>query len=196
MNSPSKQNPFLLSTEGSVRLKKHDRLQLELKVEHRIPSNMARKVRSELDVWFYLPPATGVGPGDYDTGRFYEDLRVFTRLKTPSYSLEQLGNPDDTTAPLGRLYQRVRTLPDGSLPKKREGQLRRDCRLLVVATRLALRVDLDAEFDEDDPRPVVHSSQQLAQLARNLLKQFRTLQPQLKRRKLRKRTRRCLCFAD
>ena len=196
MNSPSKQNPFLLSTEGSVRLKKHDRLQLELKVEHRIPSNMARKVRSELDVWFYLPPATGVGPGDYDSGRFYEDLRVFTRLKTPSYSLEQLGNPDDTTAPLGRLYQRVRTLPDGSLPKKREGQLRRDCRLLVVATRLALRVDLDAEFDEDDPRPVVHSSQQLAQLARNLLKQFRTLQPQLKRRKLRKRTRRCLSFAD
>ena len=184
------------ATGGRIRLKQHDRLQLELKVEHRVTADTAKKVRSELDVWFYLPPASGVGLGNYATDRFYEDLRVFTRLKTPSYSLEELCTPDDVSAPLGRLYERVRALPDGTLPEKREKALRRDCRLLVMAARLALRVDLDAEFDEEDPEPVVHSSQQLAQLARTLLNLFRTLQPQLKSRELRKRTRRCLSFAD
>ena len=125
----------------------------------------------------YLPPAAGVGPGDYDTDRFYQDLRVFTRLKTPSYSLEQLCDPNDLDAPLGRLYQRVRALPDWWLPKKREGRLRRDCRLLVVATRLALRVDLDTDLDEDDPSPVVHSSQQLVELSRQLLEGFEPFNP-------------------
>jgi hypothetical protein len=179
-----------------VRLSRHDRLQLELKVEHLVSERTKKALRSELDLWFYLPPATGIGPGDYDTDSFYKDLRVFTRLKSPTYPLHQLCDFGDLGAPMGRLYQRVRMLPDGTLPKKREGRLRRDCRLLVVAARTALRVDTDPEFDGDDSTPVVHSTQQLAELASLLLERFRTLRPMLENRDLRKRTRRCLSFAD
>jgi len=182
--------------EGSVRLSRHDRLQLELKIEHRVSAGIKSPLQAKLDLWFYLPPATGIGPGDYTTDSFYEDLRVFTRLKSPTAPLHQLCDPDDTRAPMGRLYERLKSLPDGTMPKKREGKLRRDCRLLVVAARSALRVDTDPEFDGEDPTPVVHSTHQLATLAQALLDRFRILRPLLENRKLRKRTIRCLSFAD
>jgi hypothetical protein len=180
--------------ESSVRLTRHDRLQLELKVEHHAPETSSAKLEGELELWFFLPPATGIGAGDYDNERFYEDLRVFTRLKTPTFSLKQLSDTRDTLSPMGRLYSRVIALGDGSLPKRRQRSLRRDCKLLVVATRTALRVDRELEFDDEtlgqDP------TLQLAEQARNLVRQFRELHTRLQARKLNKRTLRCLSFAD
>lgn len=99
-----------------LRLERHDRLQLELKVEQPSPGPVERHAEYEVDVWFWLPQATGISAADYPPSLFYEDLRVHSRLKTPDVPLDQLCRPDGAGSPLAVLEAILgRVGPEGPL---------------------------------------------------------------------------------
>jgi len=91
------------SQRGPVRLSRHDRNQLEVKTEYLSPSVDTASVEWQLDLWFVLPLAAGVGAGDYPPDAFYEDLRAYVRLKTPHVRLDQLCRRDGEGSPLAAL---------------------------------------------------------------------------------------------
>lgn len=93
----------LETARSPVRLSRHDRNQLEVKTEYLSPSVETAQADWQLDLWFVLPLAAGVGAGDYPPDAFYEDLRAYVRLKTPHVPLEQLCKADGAGSPLAAL---------------------------------------------------------------------------------------------
>jgi hypothetical protein len=91
------------SIRGPVRLSRHDRNQLEIKIEYLLPSIDTDLAEWQVDFWFVLPLAAGVGSGDYPPDLFYEDLRAYVRLKTPHVPLDQLCRGDGAGSPLSAL---------------------------------------------------------------------------------------------
>lgn len=105
------------SREPLLRVGRHDRLQLELKVEQPTPSLAAKEVDYEVELFFWLPQATSISESEYPPELFYEDLRVYTRLKTPDVPLDQIVRPDGAGSPLAVLETVLgRTGAHGPLP--------------------------------------------------------------------------------
>ena len=73
---------------STLRIKRHDRLQLEFKLEYPLGKSSGEV---EINFWFHLPRAIGIGNGDYSPQEFYGDLRTYTRLSTPLQTLSRLG---------------------------------------------------------------------------------------------------------
>ena len=84
----------------SVRLGRHDRLQAELKVEYPVHDVLQAAAAFELDIWLHLPADVGIGPERTGAESVYQDLRVQTRLKTPSVHLRDLADPRGKGSPL------------------------------------------------------------------------------------------------
>ena len=47
---------------------------------------------------FMVTPAAGIGSGDYQSEQFYSDIRSYTRLNAPCFSLKNLLNSEKTNA--------------------------------------------------------------------------------------------------
>jgi hypothetical protein len=91
----------------SIAMNRHDSYQLELKIKYP-PSSQTRstwwsrlfslfidsKAEYKSEIYFLLPPAAGIGSGDYQPEEFYSDIRSYTRLVAPSISLKDLLNED------------------------------------------------------------------------------------------------------
>ncbi len=132
-----------------LRVGRHDRLQLELKLEQPTPSLDATAVDYEVDLFFWLPQATSVSASEYPPELFYEDLRVYTRLKTPDVPLDQIVRPDGAGSPLFVLETVLeRADDDGPLA----GDVAMVCsepKLLCAMLKSRVR-DLFAELDPKD----------------------------------------------
>ena len=92
-----------MEAKTTIDLDRHDRHQLEIKINY--PSlgrdNTSRwerflsfivpqTVDYNTDVYFLIPPAAGIGSGDYQEEDFYSDMRSYTRLTAPKINLEYL----------------------------------------------------------------------------------------------------------
>ncbi len=111
---------------GIVYVRKHDRYQLEIKTD------TVRKegaVDSQLDIWLFLPSALGISAGDYSPDQFYSDLRTYTRLKTPRYTLDQL--LEDKDSPLLKIEEMLMRPMSDSRQKK----MRQETRFLCIILR-------------------------------------------------------------
>ena len=90
-------------SKTTIDLERHDRHQLEIKINY--PSHhkdeisiwsqflsfvSPKTVEYNTDVYFLIPPAAGIGSGDYREEDFYADMRSYTRLTAPNIDLEYL----------------------------------------------------------------------------------------------------------
>ena len=138
------------STLASLSLRKHDRLNLELKLEHPAADATRDRVESLVDVWFFLPPAIGITAETYGSSDFYGDLRVYTRLKTPDLSLSELARLDGPRSPLASLATLQQELPAGRVPSALGQTIRGEARLLCCIFRRAAR-NVHARLESASP---------------------------------------------
>ncbi len=182
---PSASAPF-------IRLERHDRLQLELKVELPSAGVDVKKAEYELDLWFWLPQATGVSAADYPPGLFYEDLRVHTRLKTPDVPLAQLVRTDGAGSPLAVLDAVLdRATGGGPLPSDHP-LVEEEPKLLCAILKSRLRDGFATLTDETLTRRARSLNRDLRLLRQN----WRGMKDQLLAFDLPRRLRWSLSFCD
>jgi len=118
------------------RIRKHDDRQFEVKVSYPLDRDRRRE-RYRLELFAFLPYQVGLGPATYSREEFYEDLRSYTRFKTPPLTLEALLNRSLTTNPLNRIDEMIRKGRNaGSWDRKR---LLYETRMLGVMIRVQVR---------------------------------------------------------
>lgn len=111
---------------GIVHVRKHDRYQLEIKTD---TARKGGSIDSQLDIWLFLPSALGISATEYSPEQFYSDLRTYTRLKTPRYTLEQLLENEDS--PLLKIEKML----SRSMSDSRQKRLRQETRFLCIILR-------------------------------------------------------------
>ena len=87
-------------------IRKHDDRQFEVKVAYPLERGAAED-RYELDLFVFLPYQLGVNASTYSPAQFYEDLRSYTRFKTPALSLDEVNDARNELSPLTRVEQHV-----------------------------------------------------------------------------------------
>ncbi len=125
--------------QPTVTLRRHDRLNLELKLEHPADDATVDRTDSTVDLWFFLPPAIGITSETYANADFYRDLRRYSRYKTPDIPLDELARLDGDRSPLASLATIGAKLPTGPFPPKLAHTIRGEARLLVCMFRRACR---------------------------------------------------------
>lgn len=121
---------------GTLRLSRHDRLQIDLKVSCNVREVLQAAAGFELDLWLLLPGDLGVGPRRAPAETLYQDLRVRSRLRTPLVRLEDLAAPAGRNSPLAAL-RGLSQNPDLSPAWQRD--VRREARLVARVLRSAGR---------------------------------------------------------
>ena len=124
----------------TVEVRRHDRMNLEIKVHHRCPDPTEEERESLVDVWWFIPHAVGVNPSSYHAVDFYRDLRAHPRLTTPTVSLTDLARASGTGSPLaslGTLLARAPAAPRVGAPRRERGRL--GPRILCAAQAYAVR---------------------------------------------------------
>lgn len=119
---------FVLSVETTtIRISRHDQLQLEIKLNY--PPSSQRESRQVLDLWFYLPPASGIGSENYSSTDFYQDLRSYTRMTIPVISMESLLQNGEGS-PLASLNIIDNLIGISGPSKNQQKRIRKETRLL------------------------------------------------------------------
>lgn len=76
-------------------INRHDKTHLELKLNYEF-KNKKSKAEYQLDTYFFVPNNLGINKHQYGKSDFYEDSTSYTRFKTPTYSLSQIMNGEDS----------------------------------------------------------------------------------------------------
>ena len=180
---------------ATLSLRKHDRLNLELKLEHPAPDATRERVESLVDLWFFLPPAIGITAETYGSADFYGDLRAYTRLKTPGMSLAQLARLDGPGSPLSTLATMQVKLPAGRVPKKLRQAIRAEARLLCCIFRRSAR-EVHGSLDAVQPELVDTEAGRVAEHCSLLLHSWRQLVDELSMAAVGAKTRTALRTCD
>jgi hypothetical protein len=88
-------------------IRKHDDRQFEVKIAYPLRRDVGRG-RHALDLFLFLPYPLGVDPGTYPAEQFYNDLRTYTRFKTPDIALRALLDAGEAASPLTRVSEMLR----------------------------------------------------------------------------------------
>ena len=178
----------------SVRVSVHDRMQLEIKASHPTPDPMAGRLEDLIDLWFFLPPSSGVTASSYQKTQFYADLRSYTRLRTPTITLGELARSDGEGSPLGVLAALLREIDSEGPDAEELREIRRESRLLACMLKGALR---DAQNDLPAEGPGLAAAvEQLIARCRGLLTVWRALAEQTAALRLDQVPQHALAFVD
>ncbi|MCO4783989.1 MAG: hypothetical protein KC646_16800 [Candidatus Cloacimonetes bacterium] len=88
----------------------HNKSQIEFKYNYSFP-NSQKKNSYQVDTYIFIPSSLGMNHYSYPSEQFYRDLQSNIRLKTPSYSLEDLTKENST--PFTNLLKEVKKLKSG-----------------------------------------------------------------------------------
>jgi hypothetical protein len=132
----------------------HDRYQLELKLGYPLQKGQATRYR--IETYLFAPHSLGINATSYPQGEFYRDIQHYVRMKTPSFTLNEV--LDSPHSPLVRSEALLRTQPTGLTPAVEE-TLRDRFRILRAVLKSAAQnylaplasapapITLDAEHD-------------------------------------------------
>jgi hypothetical protein len=176
-----------------LRVLRHDKAQLEIKLEYPSLGATEPEVSYAVDLWFFLPPSAGVTQENYGPERFYEDLRAHTRLRTPRAPLRELCRPDGQGSPLGVLRHLLAELGSGPPAPEPARELRREARLLCCIYKESAREPFLALAAGAAAGPVV---ERFVEDNQRLLEHWRSLARAVLARPVDARTRECFQFVD
>jgi hypothetical protein len=165
----------------NIRVQKHDRLQFEIKTKYDYHSKSKQVFTT--DFWFYLPVSTGISASDYNAEDFYDDLRTYTRLKTPVYLLEDILTL--TESPLCVILSML------DLKKKEINQksLRREMKILGCV----FRQSVNAEFGTIENEGIV--LERLSTIV-EFKKKWRLSVQTIDKKNFKNKTKNCMRFID
>ena len=120
-------------------IKKHDQLSLEIKLE--FPFSKKKRKRKDnyyVDMYLFLPYALDVNKHSFTKEDFYNSLKTYIRLTTPTYSLPNMLKSENS--PLQKLKTAIEeyiTSPDDDKKEDLEIQVKRFCSIFGTAMRHA-----------------------------------------------------------
>ncbi len=175
-----------------VRLLRHDRLQAELEVELFTTDFLAEAIDYQLDVWYHLPPEVGIGPAQNSVSSIYENMRVFSRLKTPPMRVADLVRLDGEGSPLAALS----VLADNRRTPFWGRDVRREARLTPRVLRSAAQKHLEAAVAMPADEDAVRLLTDICQAGEAVGSRFRDICVRLGKHPLTANTRGCLEACD
>lgn len=178
-----------------IRLTAHDRLQLEIKTELLSPGPTNEKPAWCVDLWFILPQATGIAPGSYRSKEFYEDLRCYTRLKTPVVPLRELVRADGRSSPLAPLKMLAHRAKGGRLTGSEQRTLLQESKLLSAVLKSQLRDWFTAQANLE-PDALQAEAAELVEMLTALVASWRESRAELDSQSLSARCRDVLSYTD
>jgi hypothetical protein len=176
------------------RLRRHDRLNLELEVTHPAPSVTAPSVECCLEIWLLMPAALKRLTASQ---RLYEQLHIETRLQTPLIGMADLCRVDGIGSPLGVLHALCEQLGPAPLSAASQRTIRQEARLLAFTLRSAARAPREAAlYGTQSAAAIQESACEFAARSRMLLESYRRIRAVLEDGGLDEATRRCLRYCD
>jgi len=130
---------------------RHDRFNFEVKLDYEIDPSEEKKIIYMLEMYGFIPKSLHINEYTYPQEKFYNDLNLFTRYKTPKFTLKALLNPKISISPINRIISYLEH------PTGMEAQMRIEIRLLGAIVRDNLLKHFNAysrlmqiynEFDE------------------------------------------------
>ncbi len=113
----------------------HDKYQCEIKLEYRLDSTKPSTVY-DIEAYLFFPYSLGITRHTYSKSDFYNDIRAYIRLKTPTMLLNDIVNGEHS--PLQKLHVRIEQLlvhVDRSTIAKYEYQIKMFCCMCKSAIR-------------------------------------------------------------
>ena len=187
--------PENTSFATTVEVRRHDRMNLEIKVHHRCPDATADERESIIDVWWFIPHAVGVNPSSYHAADFYRDLRAHPRLTTPTVSLETLAHPSGQGSPLASLGTLLARAPAGGSTSRMEQGVRHEARMLVCMYRRAAR-DAAGAMPSGPGADFQSNADSIVVASRSILRDYRAFVERLLSRGVSAETRFTLATCD
>ena len=117
-------------------IRKHDVRQFEIKVSYPLDRDHRRE-QYRLEVFLFMPYQIGVNSQTYPREQFYDDLRNYTRFKTPPLTLDDLLDGSGSRSPLNRIAGMIEQ--GRSNGDWREARLVYELKLSAVLVRVNLR---------------------------------------------------------
>src|SRR3990172_432697 len=117
-------------------IRKHDNRQFEVKVTYPLERSHPRE-KYHLKMFLFLPYQIGVDRATYPPKQFYDDLRSYTRFKTPNIALRDMLKPELDVSPFTRI---VRFIEEGKRAGTwNESRLNYELKTLAVVVNVQLR---------------------------------------------------------
>ena len=87
--------------ENDSIVRRHDNFQFEIKLGYDLRPHHQRD-HYRVDTFFFLPDNLDVNESTYTKERFYRDLLLYIRFRTPDFTLTTLTDPGSDRSPLVR----------------------------------------------------------------------------------------------
>ncbi|MBK6880759.1 MAG: hypothetical protein IPH01_08320 [Elusimicrobia bacterium] len=129
-----------MTNEGWVRA--HDKYQIEIKLGYDLRPHH-RRDNYRVDTYFFLPENLDVNESTYTKDRFYRDLILYIRFRTPEFTLTTLTDPGSERSPLSRVVRGLENGLAAPTPKIIAG-LDYEMRLLGCVVKNTLRAQTRA----------------------------------------------------
>ena len=130
------------------RIKIHDKYQFEVKLGYNL-SDKEKKTSYNIETYFFIPNSLDINSQTYQKNDFYNDLKTYIRLKTPTFLLRNIANGDNN--PLSQLRNSIDELvakPNKTRCKIYENQIKLICS--IFKSSLRDHIDFIAEKDNQD----------------------------------------------
>ena len=93
----------------SRNVRKHDRFQFEVKLNHEFRENRPHE-QYRVETFFFLPNNLDINSHTYTKADFYRDRLLYLRFRTPRFSLVSLSDSENRRSPLNRIDEKLRVL--------------------------------------------------------------------------------------
>ncbi len=156
-------------------VKIHDSYQFEIKFTYQ-PEEKAKRTRYAVETYVFLPKSLGIDPASYPRTKFYEDVKSYVRLKTPTVLLKNLSGKN---SPLDSLEKSVDNLAISQCQANSsdfEYRIKMFCSIL----KSCLRDEVAFIEKHHDAKDVEDNISDLLDNLKNLAKDFRKLSRKIK----------------
>lgn len=154
----------------------HDRYTLEFKIGF---SRDSKEEESDfkMDTWVFIPDTLGINQSTYTKESFYRDFRTMVRLITPSFSLDDIANPNKL--PLSRLEKWCIIIGKPTTPQKQarhEKMYEHQIKMFCSIVRSALRDEAFRIYKIDDANACLFAIQTLVNNVSSIVASYRNMQ--------------------
>ncbi len=154
----------------------HDRYTLEFKIGF---SRDSKEEESDfkMDTWVFIPDTLGINQSTYTKESFYRDFRTMVRLITPSFTLEDIANPNKL--PLSRLEKWCIIIGKPTTPQKQarhEKMYEHQIKMFCSIVRSALRDEAFRIYKLNDAESCRIAVQSLVYHITDIVASYRNMQ--------------------
>lgn len=120
----------------TVVIKQRDKSSLEIKSRYLVDRSSGARNSYRLRLYFFFPRPFAITSASYDPASFFDQLKPYLRFNTPSFTVEELLDPESETSPLARVLRLLESVGSDGFD---EDRLIHETKLLGAVYKSILR---------------------------------------------------------